>query len=327
MRRFSFVIGLLMFLVLTQHFYACSTTTLISNSCIREGDRYAAFTSLMLYDKDLYCAFREANKHYDPSGVDTGHIIVLRSRDGNKWDKHCVIDCPGYDLRDPQLYIDSEKRLNLLVEKVKYADSTAVVRESCYLDLLYGKGQDLRPVDFDNGIKWNWLWNVNSINGTLFGFTYAPNFALYKSVDGRQYKHVSTPNLENQPTEGAIIDLDEKTLLAVVRQNEFAAIGKSYDNGASWQWKQSTLKLACPKLIHAKGKIILAARNYYKKTHTSVLVYNKDKDDFDVVCDLPDSGDCSYPGIVEKDGILYVSYYQSRDKSYSDIYLAKVRIN
>ena len=40
---------------------------------------------------------------------------------------------------------------------------------------------------------------------------------------------------------------------------------------------------------------------------------------------LPSGGDCSYPGMVWHDGLLWVSYYSSHEAKTS-IYLAKVRL-
>lgn len=329
MKKSSILISLLAVTVLAK--YAMDGilygSTLISNSLIWKGNKYAAFTTLTIYDEEFYCAFREAQSHVDMSGVDVGHIVVLRSKDGKAWEKHCVIGCTGYDLRDPQFFVDSEKHLNLLAEKVKYKDNKAIIRESCYVDLVgKNKVHDLRPISFDNNITWNWLWNVNTINGTLFGFTYVPYFALYKSEDGRQYKYVSTPALKDSPTESAIIGLDGETLLAVVRQTKFAAVGTSYDSGKTWHWRRSKHCIDCPKMIHYGNDIILAARNTDEHPHTSLYLYNKSAEDFDVMFDLPDSEDCSYPGIVEKDGYLYISYYQSEKKTCSDIYFAKIKI-
>lgn len=300
---------------------------IVDNVLIWKGNKYAAFTSLIKHDGFFYCAFREANMHADLSGTNTGGIVVLKSKDGDNWEKFCVAHIDGFDLRDPQLFTNSDKHLFLLVEKVKYVNGEAIVRESCYIDLM-GDPEliTVTPIRFENNISWNWLWNISILNDTIYGFTYAPYFALYKSVDGKQYKHVSTPNLCDQPTESAIIDLSKDTFLAVVRQSEFAAIGKSHDNGRSWAWKQSSHRLGCPKMIHYKSSVILVARNTDEQPHTSIYLYNNEKEDFDVICDLPDSGDCSYPGIVENNGYLYISYYQSKNNMHSDIYLAKLKV-
>ena len=41
---------------------------------------------------------------------------------------------------------------------------------------------------------------------------------------------------------------------------------------------------------------------------------------------LPSGGDCSYPGIVWHDGLLWLSYYSSHEGKTS-IYLAKIRFS
>ena len=41
--------------------------------------------------------------------------------------------------------------------------------------------------------------------------------------------------------------------------------------------------------------------------------------------ELPSGGDCSYPGMVWHEGLLWMSYYSSHEGKTS-IYLAKVRL-
>lgn len=331
MKKFFLLIGLLALRGVVELISAQgaprSNDSTMSNSLIWKGNQFAAFTTLIIHDNVFYCAFREANRHVELNGTDNGRVVVLRSTDGDSWEKFRTIDDPGYDLRDPQFFIDSDKHLNLLIERVKYANRQASVRQSCYLDLSADPEQvEPVPLQFNKNVPWNWLWNVNSINGTLYGFTYLPHFELYKSTNGRQYEFVCKPDLGDDPSESAIIDLDKKTFLAVVRQTATTAIGLSHDQGKTWTWKRSRHRVGCPKLIRYKGKIIMAARDTGLRSHTSIYVYNKKKKDFDVMMSLPDSGDCSYPGIAIKDGRLFVSYYNTLGKNHSDIYLAKIKL-
>ena len=41
---------------------------------------------------------------------------------------------------------------------------------------------------------------------------------------------------------------------------------------------------------------------------------------------LPSGGDCSYPGMVWHDGLLWLSYYSSHEGR-TGVYLAKVRLS
>ena len=43
------------------------------------------------------------------------------------------------------------------------------------------------------------------------------------------------------------------------------------------------------------------------------------------VLTLPSGGDCSYPGMVWHDGLLWISYYSSHEGQ-TNIYLARIRI-
>ena len=50
------------------------------------------------------------------------------------------------------------------------------------------------------------------------------------------------------------------------------------------------------------------------------------KDSYEPVLRLPSGGDCSYPGMVVYDGLLWMSYYSSHEGKTS-IYLARIRCN
>ena len=49
------------------------------------------------------------------------------------------------------------------------------------------------------------------------------------------------------------------------------------------------------------------------------------KDSYEPVLRLPSGGDCSYPGMVEHDGLLWMSYYSSHEGKTS-IYLARIEV-
>ena len=40
---------------------------------------------------------------------------------------------------------------------------------------------------------------------------------------------------------------------------------------------------------------------------------------------LPSGGDCSYPGLVWHENLLWMSYYSSHEDNHTSIYLAKVK--
>jgi hypothetical protein len=72
-------------------------------------------TSLIRFRDHWYCAFREAESHWNhPSG--RGRVI--RSADGEHWESVIVLDWEGADVREPKLSITPEGRL--MVNTVLY---------------------------------------------------------------------------------------------------------------------------------------------------------------------------------------------------------------
>ena len=57
---------------------------------------------------------------------------------------------------------------------------------------------------------------------------------------------------------------------------------------------------------------------------TEIALLDVDQKSLTPILQLPSGGDTSYPGLVWRDGVLWVSYYSSHEGKTS-IYLAKVR--
>ena len=49
------------------------------------------------------------------------------------------------------------------------------------------------------------------------------------------------------------------------------------------------------------------------------------RDSYKPVLTVPSGGDCSYPGLVWRDNLLWMSYYSSHEGKTS-VYLAKIKI-
>ena len=66
-----------------------------------------------------------------------------------------------------------------------------------------------------------------------------------------------------------------------------------------------------------------AGRRYGKKTAT--VLARMTRDSYEPVLTLPSGGDCSYPGMVWHDGLLWMSYYLSHEGK-TGISLAKIKV-
>lgn len=296
-----------------------------SDKIIWKGDSHAAFTALVEYQDTLYCAFRNANMHADISGNDCGVIKIIRSGNGEKWEDYLTFTESGYDLRDPQLSVTPVGEMMLLTEKVKYENGKAITRNTC-VSFIKSKRQytPLQSVTFDVSQNWNWIWNVEWIDGVAYGFCYAPFFGMVKSSDGINYDLVDIINLQRNPSEGSIAKLNSNHYLAVVRTDGVAYLGIYDVNEGKWRWKDCDEMIACPKVINYKNKVYVVGRSYIGGLKTSVYKFNKRNKELRCLVRLSGGKDCSYPGLVYHDGKLYVSYYKG-DGSSSDIYLATIK--
>lgn len=302
-----------------------SSPYIISTKNIYTGKPYASFTSLINYKGRFYCAFREAKKHYDPSGEDVGIIRILHSKNGKRWQPFLTYSVDGIDLRDPKLTVTPEGKAMLLVEEVKYENKVAVLRKSCVSFFSSNKSRtELIPISFKPNMDWNWLWDVSWIDGIAYGYIYAPYFAFVKSSNGINYKLVDKPVIDNSPTEASVVKLGDK-FFSVVRRKQNAYVGISND-GDQWQWKDGGMRIGCPKLFTYKDNVYTVGRAYNGKMNcTALFKVDQTSGKLVMLLELSSDMDSAYPGAVVKDGILYISYYQG-DLMKSSIYFSLIKL-
>ena len=68
-----------------------------------------------------------------------------------------------------------------------------------------------------------------------------------------------------------------------------------------------------------------AGRLYEPKPRMALFWVDPDTAKITECLTFPSGGDCSYPGLVWKDGVLHVSYYSSHEGKTS-IYFARVKV-
>lgn len=290
---------------------------------IWEGEKYASFTSLRYHNGFFYCSFRNANKHADTTGNDCGIIKIIRSKNGEVWEDILTFSEKGFDLRDPQLTVTSDNKMMLVTNKVQYEEGKSVYRQTCYSFICdYNNQMPLTPLVFEPVLDRNWLWNVEWIDGSAYGFIYSPYFAFAKSQDGIHYRVTERIELKESPSEASVIKFGKK-IVSVVRRNTNALIGV-YDKN-KWEWFDSGQKVASPKLIKIKGELYVVGRHYGEKKQTALFKVDMKRHILKFVLGIPCKTDCGYPGVVYKDKLLFISYY-SGDGKKSDIYLAKVKM-
>jgi hypothetical protein len=293
-----------------------------------------AFTGLARFQNRWYCAFREGTGHVSADGA----LRVIASDDGQTWESVARMERPGEDLRDAKLTLTSDGRLML-------------VGAVC-LDVPSRKHHQSYVWTSENGTDWSdavpigelddWLWRVTWHDGRAYAVGYGGEAArrrlrLYDSDDGRAFRtlvdHLDVGGFPNESTLG--FEPDGQALCLVRRDPESksdpatatAMLGKARAPYTEWTWTDLGRRIGGPDLSRlSDGRWVAGVRLYDGgPVRTSLCWLDPDSGRLTEWVTLPSGGDCSYPGLVEHDGTLWVSYYSSHEGK-AAIYLARVPI-
>ncbi|MBN1903414.1 exo-alpha-sialidase [Candidatus Sumerlaeota bacterium] len=291
---------------------------------------YNSFTDLAFFNGKWFCAFREGNTHWGKG--DCGKVRIIYSTDGETWESAALLSEEGADLRDAKLSITPDNRLMLLYFRRFNPTAYPEKHEQSFTRF----SKDGFTWDEPNlaGTTERWLWRVAWHKGVAYGFDYggpdgAPPFQaprtgrFYSSDDGIHFKTIFECE---HAGESAIFFLEDDTALLLIRsEGDNAVLGTARPPYANWEWKDLKRRLGGPQMIRLPdGRFVVGGRLYEERARTSLLWLDPDKGTLEEFLTLPSGGDTSYPGMVYKDGMLWVSYYSSHEGKTS-IYLAKVK--
>lgn len=296
-----------------------------------------AFTDLIRFQDKFYCTFREGENHV--YGED-GKIRVLVSDDGNLWTSLALIEKEGYDLRDSKLSVTPDGRLMILMGGSKYENRTLLGRLThvSFFDADRKQFSTAQPVKIDEKVKsnWDWLWRVTWHNGKGYGVVYRKEnnlgsmAFLVSTKDGIQYDLIYALDVFGLPGEASVLFKEDEMYVVIRRDHENlnGLLGKSKNPFLKWEWKDLGMHLGGPNLLFtSNGNLLLGSRSFHpeggkRNDKTSIFVVSDNAVVEDEII-LPSGGDCSYTGMVEYNGQLWVSYYSSHEGK-SNIYLSKI---
>jgi len=310
-------------------------------------------SELIRFKDRWFCAFREAESHF--AGAlgrrDDGLVRVIVSNDGEDWVSAAVLGEVGVDLRDPHLSVTPDGRLMLVVGGSFYKDTRCTNRRT-------------RVSFSDDGLDWTslvpvlgnqqWLWRVTWHEGRAYGInrhiptpsrissdSYAHlrdrSARLVVSNDGLSYRNVTEIALP-RPDESTLRFTDRGEMIAMVRTGPVSDapfhgwIGHSLPPYDTWEWTETRHRFGGPDFtILPDGSIWGGSRGYPEDTPKgpgagTVILAKMTNRSFEPVMTLPSGGDCSYPGLVWHEGLLWVSYYSSHEGN-TNQYLAKLRLS
>lgn len=304
--------------------------TIVSVKKIWDKGPHNAFTDLIRFKDQWFCAFRESDAHVGGNGG----IRVLTSTDGESWNAVAFVTEQGIDLRDAKLSITPQGKLMMLCGGSTYEGKKLL-------------GMQPRVAFSEDGKTWtapqkilakgDWLWRVTWHNGKAYGIAYNNSavkaadpwaVTLYSTTDGLKYDVITKLQVTDRPNESTVKFLPDGKMMAIVRReagDQHGWLGTSSAPYTDWTWHDTGYRLGGPDLIVLpSGDIYSAGRNHVGKVHTSLFKVTPTS--YEPVLDFPSGGDCSYPGLVWYDDILWMSYYSSHEGKTS-IYLAKLKLN
>lgn len=307
-----------------------------------------AFTGLARFKGKWYCSFREGAQHRGrPDGIGNGQIRVLSSSDGLEWTSAALLSWDGGDLRDPQLTVTHDGLL-MLNGSVRFhpALPDGPVRKSITWLSSDGKNWD-GPYHDESGIDtWRWSVTWHGANAYCFGYSGKDQGGhLYRTEDGKYWvsveDNVFPVSEDGRGNEASLAFTPEGVAYSLLRRDPvdydagragnvpaaFAMLGTARPPYKEWSWKNIGTRMGGPKLFRlSDGRFAAVVRLYDGRRRTSVGWIDTEDGSWTECLELPSGGDTGYPGIVEYEGVLWVSYYSSHEGK-TAIYLAKVHLD
>lgn len=307
---------------------------IISVERIWDRALHNAFTDLAFFQGRFYCCFREGSQHV--FGIN-GSIRIVASPDGQNWYSVAQLIEAEVDLRDPKLSVTPDGRLLVVMGGSFYKDQVLIKREprAAFSDSRGANFTPPQPIFIDESIQTenDWLWRVTWHDKKGYGVVYQAQEVeskahLVETVDGLRYRHIKTFELDGKPNETTLRFLKNGRAVALVRRDGGdlqGMIGSSSPPYSNWTWSKLPVRLGGPNLVLLPDETLLCGTRQHlpgEETRTQLARVTLEGG-FTPVLTLPSGGDTGYPGMVVKDGLLYVSYYSSQEGR-ANVYLARV---
>ena len=289
-----------------------------------------AFTDLIRFNDQWYCAFREGQTHVS----DDGKLRVIRSADGQSWSSVSLMDWDGGDVRDAKLSVTGDGQL-MLSGAVRFLEPVDGNRHQSVTWLSADGGHWGEPFACPTGLG-TWRWSTTWCDGVAYSFGYSgkdEQGCLYRSSDGKTWDVVKDdvyPDVQTYGNETSLVFCDGGDAYCLLRRDKGSAtgmLGFSRPPYAQWEWRDLGARIGGPKMVVvAEDRFLAAVRLYDGDQRTSLCWIDPQAATMTEELTLPSGGDTSYAGIVLNDDLAWVSYYSSHEEKTS-IYLAIVRLD
>lgn len=295
--------------------------------------QHNAFVDLCEFKQQLFCCYREAKNHVSADGV----IRILTLDIAGNILRSNRIAIPQTDLRDPKITVTPDGNL-LLITYARQTSSNNQTIGTRNLTWLSQTGHSWSAAREFADRGW-WLWRVRWHKSQAYGFAYnrGQNSIHLYSGDPRRSFHQHQPfalsldkHKKGYPNESDLIFNNNKAYALVRRDADSysAQLGQSTYPYKKWRWIDLERYIGGPVMLRLDDIFALVAGRIVKhgRLVTGLLKMNLSNGDLQELLILPSAGDNSYPGLVLKEGMLYVSYYSSHEDNKSSVYLAEINI-
>jgi hypothetical protein len=300
--------------------------SLLGVKCIAEDAPHSAFTSLVRFNDQWICAFRQASAH--KGGTRDSRIRVLSSPDGDAWQTVTTLSDPRGDIRDAKLAVMPDGRLMLLTA-IQLFDTSKQNHQS-----IAWFTNDLKKWDgpIDVGEPDVWMWGIcwhKQIGYSVGYHTGAIHFVrLYKTTDGKTFETL-VDRLDVKapfPNETAMTFAPDNTGILLIRcEGEPACLATAQPPYKDWNIARTNLRIGGPALTFApSGQLLGGGRIYEPEQHTALFWIDPKTDQLTECLKLPSGGDTSYPGLAWQGDVLNMTYYSSHTGK-AKIYWANIR--
>lgn len=311
-----------MCLLALSHVYG-TELELLRVDAISFGATHSAFTSLVRFDDQFFCSWREGSAHASDDGV----FRVARSADGTNWISAALISIAGMDLRDPKLSVMPDGRLMLYGPEKDPLGGTPWFHNLAWFSV---DGTNWTgPVSIGEDEVWLWklAWHGNTAYGVGY-HVYDPwGIRLYTSTDATNWTtHVDKLYDGGGADESSIVFMPDDTAHCIVRRDlppYTALLGTSSPPYKDWTWQDLGHRIGGPEMIRFPDNRLLASGRMYPSGQVALWWIDPDGGVMTEALVLPSWGDGSYPGMVWYNDRLWISYYSSHITN-TRVYIAEV---
>lgn len=238
---------------------------LLSIQPLTDASGHHAFTDLIYFAEQFYCAYRSADNHMGYGG----HLVLLRSADGEVWHSLAQLEWAGGDLRDPKFFVNQAGQLCLMAG-CRWAVPS--VWDARVMSLTWVLSNHQPPQLINQQAK-TWRWSACELGGAgLFSVAYSggdKQGVLYQTQLGESWQakveafFPSQSDLDascDSPCDSLCINNEASLAYDSATQRAYcllrrdgkgcvAALGQAVAPFTDWQWQNLDDYVGGPKLM------------------------------------------------------------------------------